>query len=114
ASAAASRSRRARTTSDGGRRLLRELLAEALDATGGIEQALLAREERVALRAYVRMNFRNRGARLKRIPAGALDRGRGVLRMDVGFHWNLIGSGAGVEGCVTGTWPSVDWDICVR
>jgi len=70
-------------------RRLGELLAEALDAAGGIHQTLLAREERVACRAHVGVDLSLRRTSLERIPARALDRGRGVLGMNVGFHWNL-------------------------
>ena len=67
-------------------RLFRELLSEALDASGRVDETLLAREERVALRADVGMNFGLRGSREKRVAAGTLDGGRGVFRMDIGFH----------------------------
>lgn len=70
-------------------RRLGELLAEALDAAGGIHQTLLAREERMARRAHVGVDLCLRGTSLEGIPARALDRGRGVLGMNVGFHWNL-------------------------
>lgn len=68
---------------------LGELLAEALDTAGGVHQTLLAREERVACRAHVGVDLSLRRTSLERIPARALDRGRGVLGMNVGFHWNL-------------------------
>jgi hypothetical protein len=70
-------------------RWLGELLAEALDAAGGVHQTLLAREERVARRAYVGVDLGLRGTSLERIPARTLDRRGGVLGMNVGFHWNL-------------------------
>ena len=101
ASAAANRSRRARGASARGRlrSLLRELLAEALDATSGIEQTLLAGVERVALRADVGVDLGDRGARLERISAGALHGGGGVLGMDIWSSrephesWGLGGEG---------------------
>jgi len=68
---------------------LGELLAETLDSAGCVHQALLAREERVARRAHVGVYLSLRRTSLERIPARALDRGRGVLGMNVGFHWNL-------------------------
>jgi len=68
---------------------LGELLAEALDAAGGIHQTLLAGEERVASGTDVSVDLGLRGASLERIPARALNRRGGVLGMDVGFHWNL-------------------------
>jgi hypothetical protein len=70
-------------------RRLGELLAEALDAAGRVHQTLLAREERMACRAHVGVDLSLRRTSLKRIPARALDRRRGVLGMNVGFHWNL-------------------------
>ena len=70
---------------------LGELLAEALDAAGGVHQTLLAREERVACRAHVGVDLSLRRTSLERIPARALDRGRRVFGMNVGFHWNLSG-----------------------
>ena len=70
-------------------RLLAELLAEALHATGRIDQALLTSEERMALRADVRVNLRLSGTGLERIAAGALHCRRVVFGMDVGFHVNL-------------------------
>ena len=70
--------------------LLRELLAEALDATGRIDQALLAGEERMAVGAHVGMDLGDRRTRLERVAAGALRGGRVVRRMDIGFHGSLI------------------------
>jgi hypothetical protein len=70
-------------------RLLGELLTEALDATGRIEEALLAGEEWVALRADVRVNLGLSGTSLERIAAGALHSRRMILGMDIGFHVNL-------------------------
>jgi hypothetical protein len=67
-------------------RLLRELLTEPLDAARRVDEALLARVERVALRADVGVNLRLRRTSLECIAAGALHSGRGVLGMDVGFH----------------------------
>jgi hypothetical protein len=78
---------RQRTNASGLR--LGELLAETLDAAGGIHQTLLAREERVARGTNVGVDLSLRRTSLERIPARALDRGRGVLGMNVGFHWNL-------------------------
>ena len=70
-------------------RLLAELLPEALHASGSVHEALLAGEERMALRAHVRMNLGLGRSSLERIAAGALHRRRMVLWMDVGFHANL-------------------------
>jgi hypothetical protein len=71
------------------RLLLAELLPEALDATRRIDETLLAREERMALRADVRMNLGLGGTSLERIAAGALHSRRMILGMDIGFHANL-------------------------
>jgi hypothetical protein len=70
-------------------RLLAELLAKALDAAGRIDQSLLTSEERMALRADVRMNLSLSGTGLERIAAGALHCRRVIFGMDVGFHVNL-------------------------
>jgi len=71
------------------RLLLAELLPEALDATRRIDETLLAREERMALRADVRVNLGLGGTSLERIAAGALHSRRMILGMDIGFHANL-------------------------
>ena len=70
-------------------RLLAELLAEALDASGRIDETLLAGEERMALRTDVRMDLGLSRSSLERIAAGALHSRRMVFGMDVGFHANL-------------------------
>src|SRR5258707_11162697 len=61
-------------------------LPEPLDAAGGIDETLLARVERVALRADVGMNFRDRRAGLEGVAARAHHSGGCVLWMDVGLH----------------------------
>src|SRR5690348_858501 len=86
ASVSPSRSRRLR-----GSALLRlgaglVLLAEALHAACGVDETLLAREERVALGAHVGMDLGDRGARLEGVAARALHDCGGVLGMDVGLH----------------------------
>jgi hypothetical protein len=68
------------------RLLLAELLAEALDAPGRVDEALLPGEERVALRTDVRVNLGLSRSSLERIAAGALHSRRMVFGMDVGFH----------------------------
>ena len=70
-------------------RLLAELLPETLDPSGSIDEALLAGEEWVALRADVRVDLRLGRAGLERIAAGALHRRRMVFGMDIGLHDNL-------------------------
>ena len=71
------------------RLLLAELLPEALDATRRIDETLLAREERMALRADVRVDLGLGGTSLERIAAGALHSRRMILGMDISFHANL-------------------------
>src|SRR5438309_2213418 len=67
-------------------RLRLVLLAEALDAARGVDQALLTGVERVALGAHVRVNLSDRRTRFERVTARALH-GRGrVLGMDIGLH----------------------------
>jgi hypothetical protein len=66
--------------------LLCELLSEPLDAAGCIDQALLTRKERVARRANIGVNLGLGGPGLECIAAGALDRRRCVLWMDIRFH----------------------------
>jgi hypothetical protein len=70
-------------------RVFAELLAEPLDASSSIDKTLLAGEERMALRAHVRVNLRLSRSGLERIAAGALHSRRMVLGMDIGFHGNL-------------------------
>jgi hypothetical protein len=64
------------------------LLLEALDASGGVEEFLLAREERVAARADFHSNQVSLDCRasLKRAPTGAVNRHRMVIGMNSFFH----------------------------
>ena len=59
---------------------------EALDAAAGVHQLLLARVERVAVRADLDVELGLRRARLERVPAGARDGREDVLGMDAGLH----------------------------
>src|SRR5436305_6975057 len=72
-------------------RLLAVALVEAVNATGGVNQLLLAREERVALRAdfdvYVALLRR---ARLERVAAGAVNRDVVVVRMNSLLHFCFL------------------------
>jgi len=71
------------------RDLLRELLLEALDAAGGIDQLLLASEEGMAIRADfdAKRLARKRRARFKFIStARAMYADGVVIRMDSFFH----------------------------
>src|SRR6202521_5477609 len=64
------------------------LLGEPLDAAGRIKQLLLAREERVAIRAdFNAQEFAlHRRSRGKRVATGAMHGHRVVVRMNVRFH----------------------------
>src|SRR6266566_5384994 len=59
---------------------------EALDATARVHELLLARVERVALRADLDVQLGLRRAGLERVPTGARHRGEDVLGMDAVFH----------------------------
>src|SRR5262245_47804900 len=59
---------------------------EALHAASGVENALLSREERVALRADVNLELRLGAADLKGVAARAGDGRLDVVWMDVGLH----------------------------
>ena len=67
-----------------------ETLVEALDASAGIDQLLLAREERVALGADFNLDVLFGGEHLDDVAAVAGDRGLLAIRMDAflchGFH----------------------------
>ena len=67
-----------------------ETLVEALDASAGIDQLLLTREERVALGADINLNVLFGGKNLDHIAAVAGDGGLFAGRMDAfschGFH----------------------------
>src|SRR5919108_5659714 len=59
---------------------------EALDAAAGIEKLLLARIERVAVRADLDVQLGLRRTGLERVPAGAGDGRQDVLGMDASLH----------------------------
>src|SRR3954452_7091238 len=59
---------------------------EALDPAARVEQLLLARVERVAVRAHLDVELGLGRARLELVPAGAVHRGEDVLGMDLGLH----------------------------
>ena len=66
---------------------LGELAAEALDATCGVDQLLLAGEERVAGGADFEQDVAFvRGAGLETVAAGALDGGDGITRVNSFFR----------------------------
>ena len=71
------------------------LLAEALNATSGINDTLLTGVERMASGANfdVDAGLANCGARLERIAAAANNIDFGVFRMDFGFHVCFPGCG---------------------
>src|SRR5579864_3399497 len=71
------------------------LLGEPLDAPGRIQQLLLAREERMAIRADFDAQelALDRRARWERVPAGAMHRYRMVVRMNVRLHGSSPSAG---------------------
>src|SRR5260370_41401066 len=70
-------------------RLLRalEALVEALDAAGGVDDALLSGEERVAVAADLDVHVGLRRAGLPAVAAGAVDRGFDVVWVNLRFHF---------------------------
>ena len=65
----------------------RVLLAEFVDAAAAINNLLLARVERMAVRTYFDLQIMiERGTRFERIPAAADHVDFFVLRMDADFH----------------------------
>src|SRR6478736_10123564 len=66
--------------------LLRVPLVEALDATAGVYQLLLARVEGVALGAQLDAELAHGGAGHELVAARALDLALGVRGVDVGLH----------------------------
>src|SRR3954470_14116290 len=63
-----------------------ELLAEPLHAAGGVDELLLAGEERVALAANIDVDLRRRAAGRERVPAGTVHSAGLITGMDLGFH----------------------------
>jgi hypothetical protein len=63
-----------------------EAALEALDATARIHKLLLPRVERVALGADLDVELGLRGPRLELVAARATNRGKDIVRMDVGLH----------------------------
>lgn len=61
-------------------------LLKPVDASAGINQLLLACEERVALRANINMKVFFGRTRFNDLAAGALDRSGLILRMDFLLH----------------------------
>src|SRR5215471_6174616 len=59
---------------------------EALHPAARVDELLLARVERVAVRADLDVELGLCGPRLERVPAGARHRREHILRMDVGLH----------------------------
>jgi hypothetical protein len=64
-----------------------EAAVEPLDPSGGVDDALLAREERVAHVANVHVHVALGGARLDNVATAAANRRRLVLGMNPGFHF---------------------------
>src|SRR5215213_8986275 len=65
---------------------LLEAALEALDPAAGVHQLLLARVERVAVRADLDVQLGLRRARRELVAAGAANVRDDVLGMDAGFH----------------------------
>ena len=63
-----------------------ETLLEAVNASAGIDQLLLAGEEGVALGANFNLELALHGTRLKRLTAYATDDGLAIFGMDLFFH----------------------------
>ena len=63
-------------------------LGEALDAAGGINELLLAGEERMAIRADFDIQLVALDRRTSReiVPAGAMHRNGVIVGVDTGFH----------------------------
>ena len=67
-----------------------ELLAETLDAAGGVHEFLLAREERVSVAADIDGQPRLRAAGRKRVATGAVNGAGLITRMNLGLHNRLL------------------------
>ncbi len=65
-------------------------LLKLLDAAGRIHKLLLARIKRMAHRAYLHVNLRNRRAGLERMTATAFHMRLHVLGMDIFLHNNRL------------------------
>lgn len=74
-----------------------ESLAEALDLTGRVHNALRARVEGVALVAHVDPHRRTGGACLKRVAARARHSRLNVLWMDTWFHRSILSGCSGAK-----------------
>src|SRR3954469_18897203 len=75
-----------------------ELLAEPLHAAGGVDELLLAGEERVAIAANVDRQLLLRAAGLKRVAACAVNGADLVLGVNLLFHGNLLAAVVRREG----------------
>ena len=70
------------------------LLAELVDAAGGVEDFLLARVERMAVSTDFHLEIVSQSrARLERIPAGAGNTDFFIFGMRIGFHGSLYPGG---------------------
>src|SRR5579859_3337483 len=65
-------------------------LAEALHAARGVDQLLLAREERMTGGTHFNVDHRHSRPRDEGVAARALDRGPLVFRVNSGFHWTSL------------------------
>jgi len=59
---------------------------KALDAPGGIDQALLSGVEGMAIRAHFDVDFRQGGTRFEGVAARARNEAAAVRGMDISFH----------------------------
>src|SRR5687767_14971924 len=87
-----------------------ELLAEAFDAAGGVDEFLLAGEEGVAGGADVDVDLGGGAAGLEGVAAGAVDGTGLVAGVDLGFHYGRSLSdrrASGRAGRRTGRWGSL-------
>jgi hypothetical protein len=80
------------------RLLAAETLVEAIHASAGVNQLLLARVERMALGANFDMDLRLRGTSLDHIAACASNGAVNVVRMNTLFHSFHLNSGSDVLG----------------
>lgn len=69
-----------------------ETLLELLDATFGVDEALLAREEWVVSRPHIDVDFRLRAVRFHNHFAVTNDVARNHLRVNIFFHDLLLSS----------------------
>src|ERR1700683_4655358 len=78
---------------------------EALDLATGVDDALRSGEERMAHRAHLGLQLRERGAGGEGVAAEAMHLSIDVvLGMDRGFHWGRLGSRGRDELTIPRSW----------